>query len=89
MVTTSRSLHWNWYLSRHVRVLALHRQQDDAYDIPCHSYKNDFHSERFFPRIVAMQGDGKTSYDLPNDGASNMIGECTVRADVYEMLLRF
>jgi len=41
------------------------------------TYKNDFHSERFFPRIVAMQGDGKTSYDLPNDGASNMIGECT------------
>jgi lectin, mannose-binding 2 len=52
-------------------------------------YKNDFHSERSFPRIVAMQGDGKTSYDLANDGASNVIGECTVRTIVYGALLRF
>jgi hypothetical protein len=34
-----------------------------------------------------MQGDGKTSYDLAKDGVPNMIGECTVRADGYGMLL--
>jgi hypothetical protein len=36
-----------------------------------------------------MQGDGKTSYDVGKDGVPTMIGECTVRADVYGILLRF
>ena len=52
-------------------------------------YKNDFKSDFPFPRIIAMQGDGKTSYDIARDGVPNMIGECTVRADVYGILLRF
>ncbi len=46
-------------------------------------YKNDFKSDFPFPRIIAMQGDGKTSYDIARDGVPNTIGECTVRADVY------
>ena len=52
-------------------------------------YKNDLKSDFPFPRIIAMQGDGKTSYDLARDGVPNMIGECAVRADVYGILLRF
>ncbi|KAH9042782.1 legume-like lectin family-domain-containing protein [Lactarius pseudohatsudake] len=40
------------------------------------TYKNDLHSEYPFPRIIAMNGDGKTSYDLAKDGVPNMIGEC-------------
>lgn len=43
-----------------------------------HRYKNDVHSEFPFPRIIAMNGDGKTSYDLAKDGVPNMIGECAV-----------
>jgi len=41
------------------------------------TYKNDFKSDFPFPRIIAMQGDGKTSYDIARDGVPNMIGECT------------
>lgn len=41
------------------------------------TYKNDFDSEQPFPRIIAMQGDGKTSYDLAKDGVPNAIGQCT------------
>jgi len=40
------------------------------------TYKNDVHSDYSFPRIIAMNGDGKTSYDLAHDGVTNMIGEC-------------
>jgi mannose-binding lectin 2 len=40
------------------------------------TYKNDVHSEFPFPRVIAMNGDGKTSYDLAKDGVPNMIGEC-------------
>ena len=43
-----------------------------------HRYKNDVHSDYPFPRIIAMNGDGKTSYDLAKDGVPNMIGECAV-----------
>ena len=35
-----------------------------------------------------MQGDGKTSFDVGNDGVPTMIGECAVRADVLGMSLR-
>ena len=38
---------------------------------------------------MAMQGDGKTSYDIGKDGVPTMIGECAVRADVFGMSLRF
>jgi mannose-binding lectin 2 len=41
------------------------------------TYKNDLESDYPFPRIVAMQGDGKTSYDVGKDGVPTMIGECT------------
>jgi hypothetical protein len=44
-----------------------------------HRYKNDVNSEFPFPRIIAMNGDGKSSYDLAKDGVPNMIGECAVR----------
>ncbi|KAI9511461.1 legume-like lectin family-domain-containing protein [Russula earlei] len=40
------------------------------------TYKNDLSSDYPFPRIIAMQGDGKTSYDVGKDGVPNMIGEC-------------
>ncbi|KAI0250088.1 legume-like lectin family-domain-containing protein [Lactifluus subvellereus] len=40
------------------------------------TYKNDVGSEYPFPRVMAMNGDGKTSYDLAKDGVPNMIGEC-------------
>jgi hypothetical protein len=52
-------------------------------------YKNDLDSDYSFPRVVAMQGDGKTSYDVGKDGVPTMIGDCTVRADVFGMSLRF
>ena len=35
-----------------------------------------------------MQGDGKTSYDVGKDGVPTMIGECTVRVDVFGTSLR-
>jgi mannose-binding lectin 2 len=41
-------------------------------------YSNGRHPYSF-PRVVAMLGDGKTSYDLDNDGDSNAIGSCSVR----------
>ena len=41
-----------------------------------------------FPRVIAMQGDGKTSYDVSKDGVPTMIGECAVRVDVFGMSLR-
>ncbi|KAI0262239.1 ERGIC53, mannose lectin, ER-golgi intermediate compartment [Gloeopeniophorella convolvens] len=41
------------------------------------TYKNDIHSDYPFPRIIAMKGDGQTSYDLAKDGVPNMIGECS------------
>jgi hypothetical protein len=50
-------------------------------------YKNDVGSEYPFPRIMAMNGDGKTSYDLAKDGVPNMIGECSVRADAHATFL--
>jgi len=40
------------------------------------TYKNDVYSDYPFPRVIAMKGDGKTSYDLAKDGVPNMIGEC-------------
>jgi len=42
-----------------------------------------------FPRIIAMQGDGKTSYDVGKDGVPTMIGECAAdyrRANVATKL---
>jgi len=40
------------------------------------TYANSRHSYAF-PRIVGMKGDGKTSYDLGNDGDANAIGACS------------
>ncbi|KAI0300440.1 concanavalin A-like lectin/glucanase domain-containing protein [Multifurca ochricompacta] len=40
------------------------------------TYKNDLESDYPFPRVIAMKGDGKTSYDLAKDGVPNMVGEC-------------
>ncbi|KAH9975563.1 concanavalin A-like lectin/glucanase [Lactifluus volemus] len=41
------------------------------------TYKNDQSSDYPFPRVIAMKGDGKTSYDIAKDGVPSMIGECT------------
>jgi len=42
------------------------------------TYKNDVSSDNHFPRVIAMQGDGQTSYDVGKDGIPTMIGECVV-----------
>ncbi|KAH9966287.1 legume-like lectin family-domain-containing protein [Russula compacta] len=42
------------------------------------TYKNDLDSDYPFPRIIAMKGDGKTSYDVGKDGVPNMMGECAI-----------
>ena len=43
-----------------------------------YSYANSHHSYAF-PRVMAMLGDGKTEYDLGNDGKKNSIAACSVR----------
>ncbi|CUA74527.1 L-type lectin-like domain-containing protein C126,08c [Rhizoctonia solani] len=40
------------------------------------TYANSRHTYAF-PRIMGMLGDGKTSYDLANDGASNELAGCS------------
>ncbi|CAE7207440.1 unnamed protein product [Rhizoctonia solani] len=40
------------------------------------TYANSRHTYAF-PRIMGMLGDGKTSYDLANDGASNELAACS------------
>jgi len=40
------------------------------------TYANSRHSYSF-PRVVGMLGDGKTSYDVGNDGDSTQIGACS------------
>lgn len=42
------------------------------------TYKND-RPGRAFPYVLAMLGDGKTSYDNDHDGAANEIAGCSVR----------
>jgi mannose-binding lectin 2 len=42
-------------------------------------YANSRHTYAF-PRIMAMLGDGKTIYDVGNDGASNELAACSVCA---------
>ncbi|RKP05604.1 legume-like lectin, partial [Thamnocephalis sphaerospora] len=39
------------------------------------TYMNS-NSNHYFPYVLAMLGDGRTAYDLANDGASNEIGGC-------------
>jgi hypothetical protein len=86
MNTIIRFFHWNRHLPRYVRI-SHHKQRVRTHGVPWRRYKNDVGSDYSFPRIVAMQGDGKTSYDVGKDGVPTMIGECTVRADVYGMSL--
>ena len=66
-----------------MRVLHLHTQRVETYGVPRCRFKNDLESEYFFPRIAAMQGDGKTSYDVSKDGVPTQIGECAVRTDLF------
>ncbi|KAL1915248.1 uncharacterized protein VTP21DRAFT_7524 [Calcarisporiella thermophila] len=40
------------------------------------TYKNSHKSGRNFPYVMAMQGDGTTSYDFGEDGFSNQIAGC-------------
>jgi hypothetical protein len=40
-----------------------------------HSYANSRHPYGF-PRILAMMGDGQTSYDQAHDGDANSLGSC-------------
>ena len=48
---------------------------DDAYILI--RYANGRHSYSF-PRVVAMLGDGKTSYDHDNDGDATSLAACSV-----------
>ena len=90
MKTIFRSFHWNGDLPRYVRVSHLHTQRVETYGVPRCRFKNDLESEYPFPRIAAMQGDGKTSYDVGKDGIPTQLGECAVRTDIFlEMSLRF
>lgn len=84
-----RSFHWNRDFPRYVRILHPHMYRVGTYGLPRRRYKNDLESEYPFPRIVAMKGDGKTSYDVGKDGVPTMIGECAVRADVSKVSSRF
>jgi len=78
-----RSFHRNWNFPRYVRVLHLHTQRVETYGVPRCRFKNDVDSDYPFPRIMAMQGDGKTSYDVSKDGVPTQIGECTVCTDIF------
>src|SRR5438046_3141437 len=42
-----------------------------------------------FPYVMAMLGDGQTSYDNHNDGKANDIGGCSVFSHFLEMFLIF
>lgn len=42
------------------------------------TYKNSASTEKYFPIITAMLGDGKTPYDTANDGLTQSIGNCEV-----------
>jgi mannose-binding lectin 2 len=42
------------------------------------TYKNN-RPGVMFPYVMAMMGDGQTSYDQANDGKANEIGGCSVR----------
>ena len=63
-------------------------QRVGTYCVSWRRYKNDLEFDYPFPRIVAMQGDGKMGYDVGKDGVPTMIGECAVRVDVFGMSLR-
>ena len=45
------------------------------------TYSNERHSYGF-PRILAVNLDGKTKYDFANDGDSQSLGACSVRSEV-------
>ena len=68
---------------------ARHTQGVETYGERRCRFKNDLESDYPFPRIAAMQGDGKTSYDVGKDGIPTQIGECAVRTDIFGTLLRF
>jgi lectin, mannose-binding 2 len=36
-----------------------------------------------FPYVMAMIGDGKTSYDFANDGKANDVGGCSVHYPLF------
>ena len=42
------------------------------------TYKNNRPGVQF-PYVMAMLGDGQTSYDIGNDGKANELGGCSVR----------
>ncbi|EIN06594.1 concanavalin A-like lectin/glucanase [Punctularia strigosozonata HHB-11173 SS5] len=48
----------------------------DGLGIFIDTYANSRHSYSF-PRIMAIKGDGKTNYDLGNDGDSQSLGACS------------
>lgn len=45
------------------------------------TYKNN-RPGTVFPYIMAMNGDGKTSYDKDNDGKANEVAGCSVRVRI-------
>ena len=50
------------------------------------TYKNGRNGVTF-PYVMAMLGDGKTSYDLENDGQANDIGGCSVWSYAFILLI--
>lgn len=57
-----------------------HADQFEGLGIFFDTYKNN-RPGVVFPYVMAMMGDGKTTYDSANDGKANEIGGCSVRKD--------
>jgi len=55
-----------------------HKDQFEGLGIFFDTYKNN-RPGVVFPYVMAMLGDGKTTYDSANDGKANEIGGCSVR----------
>lgn len=51
------------------------------------TYKNN-RPGTVFPYVMAMQGDGQTTYDQANDGKANELAGCSVRRIMEEMSVK-
>ena len=79
----SQGLYLGALVSRSTYVLTIHhfsRLVPDKFEglgVFLDTYANSRHPYAF-PRVTAMLGDGKTSYDQDHDGEANSIGACSV-----------
>ena len=55
-----------------------HKDRFEGLGVFFDTYKNN-RPGVVFPYVMAMMGDGRTTYDSPNDGKANEIGGCSVR----------